>query len=52
LKIVLVKSEFHSTIAQRTGRALANGHPAIDRHVLRQFGKRGFHQLTVKKKHY
>jgi hypothetical protein len=40
---IICALEFHSTITQKAGVALANGLPAIDRRVLHQFGKRGFH---------
>jgi hypothetical protein len=33
--------------AHETGVALANGHPAIDRHVLIQFGIRGVHSFKA-----
>jgi hypothetical protein len=40
---IICALEFRSHDAQKTGVALANGHPAIDRRMLHQFGKRGFH---------
>jgi hypothetical protein len=48
LKIEFLELKFHSHDAKRTGVALANGHPAIDRCVLQHFCKRGFHFLTSK----
>jgi serine/threonine protein kinase len=43
------KSTFHSHDAQKTGVALANGHPAIDRRVLQHCCKRSFHFLNRQK---
>jgi hypothetical protein len=43
-------SEFHSHDANRTGQALANGHPAIDRHMrLHLFGERDVHVVYLLK---
>jgi len=47
---IIYALEFRSHVAQITGVALANGHPAIDRRVLHQFGERGFHFVNAHKK--